>query len=96
MVTMASVKTRAKKGGKAAAAAAKTMGTKAAKTAAAATDSMLVRIGDAAKKRQRARKAKSALKTAGKAVLLLGAGVATAFAGKKALARRNGKARKRR
>ena len=92
---MATIAERARKGGSTAAAAAKEMGIKAAKKAVVATEDMLVKLGDAAKKRQRARKTKSALKTAGKAVLLLGAGVATAFAGKAALARRNGKGRKR-
>jgi thiamine pyrophosphate-dependent acetolactate synthase large subunit-like protein len=93
---MRDVQTRVKRGGKAAAALATDVGKKAAKKVALAADTMFVKLGEAAKKRQRARKAKSALKTAGKVALVVGAGVATAFAGKSMLARANGRGKKRR
>jgi predicted house-cleaning NTP pyrophosphatase (Maf/HAM1 superfamily) len=93
---MRDVQTRVKRGGKAAAELATDVGKKAAKKVALAADTMLVRLGEAAKKRQRARKAKSALKTAGKAALVLGAGAVAAFAGKSMLARANGRGKKRR
>ena len=92
---MSTVETRARKTGRTAAALASAAGKRAAKKVALATDSMLVKLGEAAKKRQRARKGKSALKTAGKVALMVGAGAVTAFAGKSMLSRANGKSRKR-
>lgn len=50
-----------------------------------ATDAALVRAGRAAKRRQRGRAAKSALKVAGKAALLAGATAATVVAGRAAM-----------
>ena len=92
---MSSVETRARAGGRKAAALATDVGKKAAKRVALAADTMFVKLGEAAKKRQRARKAKSALKTAGKVALVVGAGAVTALAGKSVLARMNGRSRKR-
>ena len=91
---MTTTETRMKKGGRRAAALATDVGKKAAKRVALAADTMFVKLGEAAKKRQRARKAKSALKTAGKVALVVGAGAVTAFAGKSVLARMNGRSRK--
>lgn len=93
---MASVKNRVRKGSRKAAAVASVAGKRAAGTMVRAADKMIVKLGEAAKKRQRARKAKSALKTAGKVALVLGAGAATMFAGKSVLARVNARGRKRR
>lgn len=92
---MRDVQTRVKRGGKAAAALATDVGKKAAKRVALAADTMFVKLGEAAKKRQRARKAKSALKTAGKVALVLGAGAATAIGARAVMARANGRSRKR-
>ena len=92
---MSTVQTRARKTGRTAAALASDAGKRAAKKVALAADTMLVKLGEAAKKRQRARKAKSALKTAGKVALVVGAGAVTAFAGKSMLSRANGRSRKR-
>jgi predicted house-cleaning NTP pyrophosphatase (Maf/HAM1 superfamily) len=92
---MRSIDNRVKETGRGAAALATEVGRKAAKRVAVAADTMMVKLGEAAKKRQRARTAKSALKTAGKVALVVGAGVATAFAGKSMLARANGANRKR-
>ncbi|HEY9383827.1 MAG TPA: hypothetical protein VIP80_09925 [Gemmatimonadales bacterium] len=92
---MKSMETRAKKAGRGAAALATDVGKKAAKRVALAADTMFVKLGEAAKKRQRARKTKSALKTAGKLALVVGAGAVTAFAGKSMLARANGRSGKR-
>jgi hypothetical protein len=92
---MHTVEKRVRQGGRTAAALATAMGKKAVKKVTLATDTMLMKLGDAAKKRQRARKTKAALKTAGKVALVLGAGAVTAFAGKSALARANGRSRKR-
>ncbi len=58
-----------------------------------AADSVLIRAGEAAKKRHQARKPKSALRTAGKVALVIGAGAATAYAGRTVLARVNGRIR---
>lgn len=91
---MPSIRTRVKAGGKTAAALATAVGAKAAKQAALAADTMLMKLGEAAKRRQRARKAKAGLKTAGKLALVLGAGAVTAYAGKRMLARANGRGRK--
>lgn len=91
---MPSIRTRMKTGGKTAAALATEVGKKAAKQAALAADTMLMKLGAAAKRRQRARKAKAGLKTAGKLALVLGAGAVTAYAGKRMLARANGRGRK--
>ncbi len=87
---MRSVDKRVKRTGRRAAALATEYGKKAAKRAAAAADSMIVKLGDAAKKRQRARKAKSALKTAGKVALVLGAGAATVFGARRVMSGTNG------
>lgn len=58
-----------------------------------ATDSMLIRAGEAARKRHQVRHAKSGWRTAGKVALVLGAGAATAYAGRTVLARVNNKTR---
>ncbi|MGQ0704487.1 MAG: hypothetical protein ACT4PM_15340 [Gemmatimonadales bacterium] len=58
-----------------------------------ATDSVLIRAGEAARKRSRARHAKSGWRTAGKVALVLGAGAATAYAGRTVLARVNARTR---
>ena len=92
---MPTVDKRVKKTGRTAAAMATDVGRKAAKRVALATDTMLVKLGEAAKKRQRARKAKSALKTAGKIALVLGATAATAIGARAVMARTNGGNRKR-
>ena len=92
---MRDVKTQVKKSGRTAAALATDVGKKAAKRVALAADTMFVKLGEAAKKRQRARKAKSALKTAGKVALVLGAGAATAIGARSVMARVNGRNRKR-
>jgi predicted house-cleaning NTP pyrophosphatase (Maf/HAM1 superfamily) len=93
---MRSVENRVKKGGRTAAALASDVGKKAAEKVVLAADSMIVKLGEAAKKRQRARKTKSALKTAGKVALMVGAGTATVLAGRAVLSRANGKSGKRR
>ncbi len=59
-----------------------------------AADDVLIRAGAAAKHRKAARRSQSALRTAGKVALVIGAGAATAFAGKKVLARMNGTKRR--
>jgi len=87
--------TRIKGSGRRAATLATDVGKKAVKRVALAADTMFVKLGEAAKKRQRARKAKSALKTAGKVALVVGAGAVTAIAGKSVLARMSGPSRKR-
>jgi hypothetical protein len=87
---------RVRQTGRTAAVLATVAGKKAAKQVALAADAMLIKLGAAAKRRQRARKAKSALKTAGKLALVVGAGAVTAYAGKQALARVNGQGKKRR
>jgi len=92
---MSSVETRVKQGGRSAVALATEVGKKAAKRVGLAADTMFVKLGEAAKKRQRARKAKSTLKTAGKLALVVGAGAVTAFAGKSVLARMSSRGRKR-
>ena len=92
---MRSVETQVRKGGRTAAALASDVGKKAAKKVVVAADSMIVKLGEAAKKRQRARKAKSALKTAGKVALVVGAGTATVLAGRAVFARANGKSKRR-
>lgn len=58
-----------------------------------ATDSMLIRAGEAARKRHQARQSKSGWRTAGKVALVLGAGAATAYAGRTVLTRVNNKTR---
>jgi hypothetical protein len=68
-------------------AAATAAGKKAADRLVVKADDVLARVGDAARKRRRARTAKSALKTVGKLALVTGAGVATVYA----VRRRNGK-----
>ena len=93
---MRSVEQRVRKGGRTAAALATDVGKQAARRVALAADTMLVKLGKAAKKRQRTRKAKAALKTVGKVALVVGAGAVTAVAGKAVLARVNGRAGKRR
>jgi hypothetical protein len=93
---MSPVDKRIKKGGRTAAALATDVGKKAARKVALAADTMFVKLGEAAKRRQRVRRAKAALKTAGKVALVVGAGAMTAFAGKSVLARVNGRGRKRR
>ena len=55
--------------------------TRLAKQVADSTDRFLARTGDTARKRLKARN-RSALRTAGKVVLVLGAGAATAYAGR--------------
>lgn len=55
--------------------------TRMAKQVADSTDRLLVRTGKSARKRLKARK-RSVLRTAGKVVLALGAGAATAYAGR--------------
>ena len=92
---MPTVDKRVKRTGRSAAEVATEAGKKAAKRVALAADTMLVKLGDAAKKRQRARKAKSALKTAGKVALVLGATAATAIGARAVMARANGGNRKR-
>ena len=77
--------------GRTAAAVATTVGAKAAKKVALAADTMLIKLGAAAKKRRRARRAKAALKTAGKVALVVGAGAMTAYAGQRVLARSKGR-----
>jgi hypothetical protein len=61
---------------KTAVAAVKVAGKKAARQLALAGDETLVKMGDAAKRRRRARTTKSVLKTVGKAALVTGAVVA--------------------
>jgi hypothetical protein len=51
---------------------------------------VIMKLGEAAKKRQRARKAKSALKTAGKVALVLGAGAATVLGARRVMSGTNG------
>ena len=92
---MRDVKTRVKEGGRAAATVASDLGKKAVKQVALAADDLMVKLGDAAKRRQRARKAKSALKTAGKVALVIGAGAATAIGARRVLAGTNSRGRKR-
>jgi hypothetical protein len=91
---MSPVDKRVKKGGRTAAAMASEVGKKAAKRVALAADTMLMKLGDAAKRRQRARRTRAALKTAGKVALVVGAGAVTAIAGRRVLARVNGRGRK--
>jgi len=55
--------------------------TRMAKQVADQTDRFLVRTGESARKRLKARN-RSALRTAGKVALVLGAGAATAYAGR--------------
>jgi hypothetical protein len=52
---------------------------------AAAADAALVKAGHAAKRRQRSRTLKSALKTAGKAAIVAGATAASVIAGRAAV-----------
>jgi hypothetical protein len=59
-----------------------------AKQVADSTDRFLARTGDSARKRLKARK-RSALRTAGKVALVLGAGAATAYAGRAIAGRAN-------
>jgi len=92
---MRPVAKRVRQTGRTAATYAGTVGRKAAKQVALAADQMLMKLGEAAKKRQRARRSKAALKTAGKVALVVGAGAVTALAGRKVLARVNGRTRKR-
>ena len=91
---MNSLRKRVKAGGKTAAGIAATLGKNAAKQAALAADTMLMKLGEAAKQRQRARKVKAGLKKAGKVALVLGAGAVTAYAGKRMLDRANGRSRR--
>jgi predicted house-cleaning NTP pyrophosphatase (Maf/HAM1 superfamily) len=72
-------------------AAASTAGKKVADRLVLKADEVLAKVGDAAHKRQRRRTAKSALKTAGKLALVTGAGVATVYAGRAVIRRKNGK-----
>ena len=92
---MPTVDKRVKRTGRTAATVATEAGKQAVKRVALAADTMLVKLGDAAKKRQRARKAKSALKTAGKVALVLGATAATAIGARAVMGRANGGNRKR-
>jgi len=92
---MRDVESRVKKGTQTATEFAVDVGKKAAKKVALVTDSMLVKLGDSAKKRQRSRRTKSALKTAGKVALVIGAGAATAIGARRILARNNSRGRKR-
>lgn len=64
---------------------ARSAGEGARKRIATATDAALVRAGRAAKRRQRGRAVKSALKVAGKAALMAGATAATVVAGRAAV-----------
>lgn len=57
------------------------------------TDSLLVKAGDSARKRLRSRN-HSAMKTAGKVALVIGAGAATAYAGRAIASRVNGRKKK--
>jgi hypothetical protein len=93
---MSPVDKRVKKGARTAAALATDVGKKAAKRVVLAADTMLMKLGEAAKRRQRVRRTKAALKTAGKVALVVGAGAMTAFAGKSVLERVNSRGRKRR
>lgn len=54
------------------------------------TDTLLVRAGESAKKRLRSRN-HSGMKTVGKLALVLGAGAATAYAGRAVVRRVNGR-----
>jgi hypothetical protein len=92
---MTTVRKRVRLGSKAAAVVAVAAGKRAARQLAQAADAMLLKLGDAARQRRRARRARAALKTAGKVALVVGAGAATAYAGKSVLARANGKRRRR-
>lgn len=92
---MRDVKTRVKEGGRAAATVASDLGKKAVKQVALAADDLMVKLGDAAKRRRRARKAKSALKTVGKVALVVGAGTATVIGARRVLAANNSRGRKR-
>lgn len=63
---------------------------KVAKRIVEAGDAALVKAGNAARKRQRSRTTKKALKGVGKAVLVTGAAAATVLAGRAIIKRRNG------
>jgi len=63
---------------------------KVAKRIVEASDAALVKVGNAARKRQRSRTTKKALKGVGKAVLVTGAAAATVLAGRAIIKRRNG------
>jgi hypothetical protein len=64
-----------------------------AKQVADSTDRFLARTGDSARKRLKARN-RSALRTAGKVALVLGAGAATAYAGRAIAGRANSRTTK--
>jgi hypothetical protein len=63
--------------------------TRLAKQVADSTDRFLARTGDSARKRLKARN-RSALRTVGKVALVIGAGAATAYAGRAIAGRVNG------
>ncbi len=65
---------------------------RAAKNVADSTDRFLVRTGQAAEKRMKTRN-RSTMKTVGKVALVVGAGAATAYAGRALAGRMNGKGR---
>ncbi|MGH7562009.1 MAG: hypothetical protein ACRENB_13445 [Gemmatimonadales bacterium] len=75
--------------------AAAVAGRKAGKRIVMKADQMLATIGDAAHRRQRRRAAKSALGTFGKVALVTGAGIASVYAGRAIVRRRNGTTRSR-
>jgi len=62
---------------------------KVAKRIVEASDAALVKVGAAARKRQRSRATKKALKGVAKAVLVTGAAAATVLAGRAIVKRRN-------
>ncbi len=65
---------------------------RAAKNLADSTDRFLMRAGQSAEKRMKARN-RSRVKTVGKVALMVGAGAATAYAGRALAGRLNGKSK---